>query len=440
MAATGLGFALFGPRGAKENSHGRLVLDYWEKWTGHEGASMRKVVDRFNESQDRIFVRYFITSAIGQKSLIAIAGGDPPDIIGLWNFNVPPYAESNAILPLDDLAAAHGVRLDDYASGVRRVMTHRGKWWALVNTAGTLALFYNKRLFREVGLDPERPPRTIAELDDAHRRLVKRNSQGALERVGFLHTEPGWWTWIWGYHFGGSMYDPSGNRALIDSAENTAAYNWLQSYPRSLGIGDLERFRTGFGNYNTPENAFLAGKVGMVIQGPWLANMVVAFAPSLEYGVAPFPVEESVYREDEPVSLIDTDVLVIPRGAKHPEASMEFIAYTQRQDVTEFLATAHCKGSPLVRVSDEFLRNHPNRGVRLHSDLASSPRSFVCPQTRGWQEFKDKFDMAAQRMWALKAPAEELLAAAQRDTQALLDETADRARRRYAGRADGGGV
>ena len=35
---------------------GRIVLDYWEKWTGHEAAAMQTVVDAFNASQDRWWV------------------------------------------------------------------------------------------------------------------------------------------------------------------------------------------------------------------------------------------------------------------------------------------------------------------------------------------------------------------------------------------------
>jgi ABC-type glycerol-3-phosphate transport system substrate-binding protein len=78
------------------------------------------VVDDFNRSQARIHVRYLVTSAIDQKSMIAIAGGDPPDVIGLWNYNVPGYAESGALIALDDLAPRFGVRPENYAAGMRR--------------------------------------------------------------------------------------------------------------------------------------------------------------------------------------------------------------------------------------------------------------------------------------------------------------------------------
>src|SRR5688572_25802143 len=75
LGAAAAGFALFGPRGAPEKIDGRVVLDYWEKWTGHEGEAMRRIVDRFNASQSRVFVRYFAMGGIGQKAMIAIAGG-----------------------------------------------------------------------------------------------------------------------------------------------------------------------------------------------------------------------------------------------------------------------------------------------------------------------------------------------------------------------------
>jgi ABC-type glycerol-3-phosphate transport system substrate-binding protein len=432
LAAAGVGFAVFGPRGAKERPGGRLVLDYWEKWTGHEGRAMQRVVDDFNRSQDRIFVRYLATSGIDQKAMVAIAGGDPPDIVGLWNFNVPGYAESNALIPLDDLAPRFGVRRENYAGGIRPLMSHRGRLWAVVNTAGTVALYYNRSLFREAGLDPDRAPRTIEELDTCDKALTRAGRGGQLERAGFLHTEPGWWSWIWGYSFGGRLYDQDSERSLVDSPQNVGAYEWVQSCTKRLGVEPLKRFMSTFGNYDSPLNPFLAGKVAMAVQGPWLANVVNAFKPDLDYGVTPFPVAADLYDPAAPVGLIDTDVLMIPRGAPHPEASMEFIAHTQRQDVVEFLATAHCKISPLATASEEFLSHHPNRGIRVHTAIASSPRSFLCPTTRTWLQFKEEFDAAAENIWTLHSPAATELSRLQARTQALLDGAADHRRRRAA--------
>ena len=452
LTAAGLGFALFGPRGGKERSDGRLVLDYWEKWTGLEGKAMLKMVDEFNRSQDRIWVRYFSTNAIDQKTKVAIAGGNPPDIVGLWNYNVPGYADTGAIIPLSDIDCKpeHKVRLERYATGMRPVMQYGSKTWAVVNTGGCLALYYNKAHFRDAGLDPERPPLTIAEMDLANHKLTRVKPDGTVERAGFVQMEPGWWSFPWGFHFGGRIYDDSTNKTLLATAPNVAAYEWVQSYSKRFGAGDslpnaeeaknkqlnsssleqIEKFRSGFGNYDSNLNAFLAGKISMVLQGPWLANIIKAYQPGLDYGVTPFPTVPEALDAENPVGLIDTDIMVIPKGVKHPEACMEFIAFTQQQRVVEYLSNVHCKNSPLVDVTDDFIRNHANRGIKVFAKIANSKNGFRCPPTRTWLQCKDISDALMQAVWTQKAPAAKLVADAAVRTQTILDEAASASARR----------
>jgi ABC-type glycerol-3-phosphate transport system substrate-binding protein len=218
---------------------------------------------------------------------------------------------------------------------------------------------------------------------------------------------------------------------------------WMQGYARELGVDRVKTFQEGFGNYFTPENPFLTGKVAMIIQGPWVANLINQYKPDLDYGVVPFPISELGSRNSErsdssvpssPVGLIDTDILVIPRGARHPEASMEFIAWTQRQDMTEQLARAHFKPSPLAVTSERFLADHPNRGIRVHYDIFNSPRAFIPPPTRVWQQFKDEFDSAVQRVWRLEIEPRTAMTELQARTQGFIDRAGDERRRRNSGK------
>lgn len=439
MAAGALGFAVFGPRGKKEATGGRIVLDYWEKWTGIEGKAMMKVVDDFNASQSDIFVRYFAMSGIDQKTQVAVAGGSPPDIVGLWNYNVPAFAAANAIEPLDELGAEFGVRIDNYAKGVQQVMQYpdasgKNRMWAAVNTGGTLALYYNKSHFREAGLD--RAPNTIGELDEFAERCTIKEPGGDYTRVGFHHREPGWWNFIWGYQFGGSLYDPGTNLATVDAPANIAGYEWLQSYTERYGLGPMNKMRSMFGNYDSERNGFIAGNVSMILQGPWLANMIKLYKPDLDYGVAPFPVADALYRADSPLGLIDTDVLVIPKGVRHPRASMEFLAYTQRQDVVEFLSTVHCKGSPLAQSSEQFRREHPNRGIEVFETIGKSPRSYRVPPTPVWLAIRDQMDFVVDEVWNQRSTPTQALARAQARAQGDVTRDVDQRRRR----AEFGGV
>src|SRR5262245_58286596 len=68
-------------------ANGRVHIQYWEKWTSFEGDAMRDVVNAFNRSQNRVFVHMLTISQVDQKMLLATAGGNPPDVAGLWSYN-----------------------------------------------------------------------------------------------------------------------------------------------------------------------------------------------------------------------------------------------------------------------------------------------------------------------------------------------------------------
>ena len=88
--------------GAFEDTwHDRLHIAYWEKWESFERDACQAMVDAFNKSQDEIYVHYVNTSQVDRKAMLAIMGGDPPEVIGLWANNVPHFAEAGALLCLD---------------------------------------------------------------------------------------------------------------------------------------------------------------------------------------------------------------------------------------------------------------------------------------------------------------------------------------------------
>jgi ABC-type glycerol-3-phosphate transport system substrate-binding protein len=95
-------FLAWGPRGQTAQPKNRIVVQYWEKWTGNEAEQMKQIVRDFNESVGReknIYVEYLSMSNVNQKTLVATAAGVPPDIAGLWNAQVVQFAAKNALEP-----------------------------------------------------------------------------------------------------------------------------------------------------------------------------------------------------------------------------------------------------------------------------------------------------------------------------------------------------
>ena len=410
---------------------GRVRLRYWEKWTGREGAAVQALVDRFNASQDRIWVERLAVSDVFSKAMVAIGGGDPPDVVGLFSWNVPVFAEAGALLPLDGFASSEWLLDGHYAPGIERLLTHGDRLWCGVNSCYTLALYANRAHLAEVGLDA--PPATIEELDEVAFELVRRDARGQLERAGFLQNVPLWWPYVWPLLFGDELWDPGTGRFTFDSERCRRAFEWISRTAERHGRADSNAFGRGYErSMLSAGDPFLSGGVSMTVQGPWMASFARDFRPDLEYAVAPFPVPAADLDPERPRGMLECDVVAIPRGCPHPEEAFEFVAFLQSQAAQEELARAHGKPSPLARVSAGFATGHPNAYVHVHDAVAKSPRVAVLPETRAWKPFSDLTVAAFDAIW-MGADVETELDAVQARAQAIADLQAERRARRLEG-------
>ena len=151
VALTGLlALALIGcgRRAEDRTPDGRIVVRYWEKWTGFEDDAMQAVVDDFNASQNRILVKKLTVSEIERKLMLATAGGDPPDVAGIWTSRIPGFSEKGALTPLNKLLANAGIKREDYIPVFWDMCSHHDFVWALPSTPTSVALHWNKKLFR----------------------------------------------------------------------------------------------------------------------------------------------------------------------------------------------------------------------------------------------------------------------------------------------------
>ena len=424
-------------------------ITYWEKWTGFEGEAMDAVIDDFNAKEvDKaksdpnyapIEVEKVTISNVEQKLLIAIAGGNPPDLAGNYSFYVASYADNGALTDLGPMLSKAGFDRTRYIEHYMQLGEYHGKTWAVPIVPASIALLTNKRLFKEAGLDPEKPPTTIEELDAFAEKLTKwevtlpngekkvetgylpdvPDSQKRLIQAGFLPGEPGWWSYGWGYFFGGHLLEGDDKITAADPA-NVRGFEWMASYSKNLGVGVTKRFRSGFGNFSSPQNAFLSGKVAMVLQGVWMHNFIEKYAPGLQWGAAPFP-----YPADHPelagTTNADADVLVIPKDSPHPLEAFEFMKYVTTQAALEKLCLGQQKFTPLKDVSEQFWKVHPNPYIRLFRELGMSKNAFSIPQTGVWNEYNREMGNAVDLIQNLTQTPTVALNDVQTKMQAALD-------------------
>ncbi|MCC6320463.1 MAG: extracellular solute-binding protein [Phycisphaerales bacterium] len=437
LAAVGAG-AILWPGGSRDRvavPRGRVELTYWEKWTGRERLALQRIVDRFNHSQNSSWVHLVPISDITSKAMVAIGGGDPPDVVGLFSYSVPGYAEAEAAIPLETFAQRGLPPIDwpSYLPAIRNLLWHEGRAWAGVNSCYTLALYGNRALFMEADLDPDLAPRTIAELDSLAAKLTVTGAEGRIERAGFLQNVPGWWPYFWPTMFGGNLFDAATSRATCATDACIDAFSWCGRTAGRFGVSATRAFAAGFGrSMHTADDPFFSGRQAMIVQGPWIANFVRELKPDLDYFVAPLPVPESLAHAASPVGQIEADVLMIPRGCRHPDEAYRFLLFMQQPEVQEELALAHAKPSPFLSVSPGFATAHPNRGLAVHEAIARSPAVQTLPRTRAWKSYADMLGSAFDAVWS-GADAGAQLRQVQLRAQAAIDTLNSRRGTRSAG-------
>ena len=409
----------------KDTWRQRLHISYWEKWGGFERDACQAMVDDFNQSQDKVFVHYINTSQVNRKAMLAILGNDPPDVVGLWANDLAPYADAGALVPLDDLMRESGLARDYYTDKYLQLGEYHGKTYALPTTPSSVALFYNKEHFRNkaaelraAGLDPGRPPRTIEELDRYAAVLNEFNPDGSPRIMGFLPTEPDWFYCTWGYYFGGELFDQKTQTITADDPRNVQAFLWFKHYAEKYGREKLLQFKSGFGNFDSPYNAFIEGKVSMEMQGVWFPNFIRRYRPHMEFGVVPFPTAEGV---SGPKSMLDADVIAIPRGCKHPEAAWQFVLHSQTRGLA-ILCRLQGKHMPVRNPPQLYRQGHPNLELATFEQVAASPQSFLMPRISVWQEYQKELTRAFEHVWSWPVPESELAGLTGDARQRKLDE------------------
>ena len=162
----------------------------------------------------------------------------------------------------------------------------------------------------------------------------------------------------------------------------------------------------------------------MTLQGVWMYNFIDKYTPQMEWGAAPFPAKDP--RAHPLVTIVDTDVLAIPKGAHHPREAFEFIRYVNQQGPMEKLCLGQRKFSPLLKVSDEFMKSHPNPYIKTFIELAKSPDAQYAPRLSIWGEYNDEMNVAIDRIMALSATPQQALDAVQGRLQWKLDRVLKR--------------
>ncbi|MEU6666811.1 ABC transporter substrate-binding protein [Streptomyces sp. NPDC046727] len=298
--------------------------------------ALRRPVDEWNATHDRVKVE---TKAVEFTDLLTTimvrqAAGQGTDILHpycLWNGQL---VRAGVLRPAPPEHAEEVRR--GYGEAAVGSSSVGGKVYGYPTEVQTYALYCNKRLLREAGIDG--PPRTWRELEEAAYRTTRRDRYGNTLVQGFGlstfddSTTVGQTLALLGTA-GGTFVSADGRRTAIDS-------------PAGRAVFDLEHRLVAEGASDPGVNvykAFASGQVAMVISaGWWTANLKPLMGGAYrDVGVVPVPLPEARGRR---ATLSTGFMLGVNTASEHPREAWEFLRWLNAEKVRE-------KGAAATRMS-----------------------------------------------------------------------------------------
>jgi len=171
--------------------------------------------------------------------------------------------------------------------------TSSGKIIAVPKGAYAQALHYNRKLFRQAGLDPNKPPTTWVQVQAFAKQIAEKTGKAGYLQMGKSDNTAGWILTSTVYSLGGRMQVGTGKnaKATLNNAKTVTALNMLRKMrwtDNSMG----SNFDYGWSDIN---QAFAAGNVGMYISGSDVYTSLVSPSnvdPSI-YGVTTVPLAKN---------------------------------------------------------------------------------------------------------------------------------------------------
>lgn len=402
-------------------SGNQKTLRVWITW-GDNPAQLQGLFDQYGEANN---LKVEVTAPVTDDKVIAgLTGSEPPDILILGGGdNVKSWDKEGLITPLDNLIPQYKIEVDDiYSAPLAQCKDDKGRILCLPWGNDVYALFWNKDLFEEAGLDPESPPKTMEELALFAEKLTIKGDDGKVTQVGFIPD----FSWshidLYARMFGGYVYSDDGLKLTANSPAMIDALKWQQQFYSKYGADEVLAFTSALGDYMSPDQGFYAGRIAMMVDGEWQVgpNFIQKFKPELNYGVAAFP-PPADHPERAGTVVSQGTVALIPAGVKDQDESAKLLAWMMSPKILadEMIANYNL---PTSKKSAADTRFRENSKFVIFMDLMAGKNAIPAVTTPISAEINEALGQIEEQVLHAGMDPEPLLNDMQADFEAKLTE------------------
>lgn len=261
-------------------------IEYWQYSYKARLDAMDKLIEAFESENPDINVIHtnFPYAQYRTKVAAAVAAGEGPDVVQLYYGWLDDYLNADILQPLSKENFPNDMIRRDFFPMVD-TMRINGDYYALPTAVRSLGLYWNKKIFREAGLDPNKPPKTLDELVKFAKRLTKYDRAGNIIQVGLtigpINQDHNWWREVLVRQFGGTPYNDDNTKVTYTDDAGLKAFQYYADFIGKHNVSVVDFMDKG-------EIAFKAGRAAMHIDGSF-ALALFNRTRRLEWGITELP-------------------------------------------------------------------------------------------------------------------------------------------------------
>ncbi|WP_431773363.1 extracellular solute-binding protein [Streptomyces cucumeris] len=304
-----------GDNGGKSGGKLSGTVTYWDTSNEAEKGTYKELALGFEKEHPGVKVNY-VNVPFGEalakfKNAAGSGGSGAPDVLRTEVAWTHDLANIGYLAPLDGTAALD--KESDYLPKAAAGTKFKGKTYAVPQVIDTLGLFYNKKMFKDAGVEP---PRSWTELKAAAKKIKKKTGKTGL----YLRGDDAYWYLPFIYGEGGDLLDTKAKKVTVDDEPGVKAFAAARDLVTS---GAAETDATD--GWENMQNAIKNGDVAMTINGPWAIEDTLAgkaFKDKSNLGVVPVPAGGDGQGAPQ-----GGQNLTVYAGSKNLDASYAFAAY-----------------------------------------------------------------------------------------------------------------
>jgi arabinogalactan oligomer / maltooligosaccharide transport system substrate-binding protein len=309
------------------------TLTYWDTMNDQERVVFQEIAEACAAEVGVNLVYEYVPFSDAQNNYrTAAQAGEAPDVLRTEIAWGPEFSALGYLYDLsDDNIFDEPVTEEEaetYLEAPFNYNTWGGGVWGLPQVTDAPAMVYNKALFEEAGLDPENPPQTMEELEEAIQAIAALGTEDEpIYGMATLWDMYPFQAFMWAY--GGELIVEEEDGTYSVGVNNEGTIEALEKVKSWMDAGLVGPAYDPSNQYGNSMAAFKEGRAGIHIIGPWATSDILsgeAFADPENLGVAAIPAG--------------------PDGAQgSPVGGHEYTIYAGSEYPNEALALVRCLNS-----------------------------------------------------------------------------------------------